>query len=133
MEPGVVVAERFAIEHLAGKGGMGEIYRALDRHTGEPVALKLLRTQGGRATFRFSQEALLLAELRHPGIVRYVAHGETPGGDRYLAMEWLDGEDLSGRLDREPLGLEESVLLATRVAEALAAAHARGIIHRDIK
>ncbi len=85
------------------------------------------------ARARFGREARVLADLSHPGIVRYVAHGETPKGERYLAMEWLAGEDLQDRLRREGLTLSESVRLALRVAEALAVAHARGIVHRDLK
>src|SRR5262249_48965914 len=67
------------------------------------------------------------------GIVRYVAHGAMPTGEAYLAMEWLEGEDLRSRLAREGLTLEESITLAIRVAEALGAAHAHAIVHRDLK
>src|SRR5689334_3022119 len=91
MKPGEVVAARFEIERLAGEGGMGAVYRALDRHSGEPVALKLLLDHTDAGIARFQIEASLLAELRHPGIVRYVAHGQMPGGTHWLAMEWLDG------------------------------------------
>src|SRR5262249_49662727 len=72
-------------------------------------------------------------ELRHAGIVRYVAHGETPDGELFLAMEWLEGEDLASRLRRMPLTTDETVALGKRVAEALAIAHARGVVHRDLK
>ncbi len=132
MQPGDLVADRFEVERLAGTGGMGEVFRARDRHTGEPVALKALhQAHGGE---RFAREAVLLAELRHPAIVRYIAHGTTPAGEQYLAMEWLEGKDLSDRLrERGRLGIDESVALAARVAEALAVAHQRKIIHRDIK
>src|SRR5678815_5699148 len=72
-------------------------------------------------TARFAREIQLLSELTHPGIVRYVAHGTTSTGTMFLAMEWLDGEDLGPRLEREPLTIGESVTLVTRVAEALGA------------
>jgi hypothetical protein len=73
-----------------------------------------------------------LAELRHSGIVSYVAHGST-GQQGYLAMEWLEGEELSRRLARQPLGLSETLSLLRRAAEALATAHRQGIVHRDLK
>jgi eukaryotic-like serine/threonine-protein kinase len=132
MRPGELLADRFEIEELARSGGMAEVYRALDRHTGDVVALKVLSGRVHDAE-RFMREARVLAELHHPRIVRYVAHGEAPGGQIYLAMEWLSGEDLADRLARAPLTTLESVELVARVAEALAVAHARGIVHRDIK
>ena len=130
MRRGDLIAERFEIELLAGTGGMGEVYRAFDHVTREVVALKLLV---GTEEARFELEARVLSSLRHPGVVRYVAHGATDDGDRYLAMEWLDGEDLGTRLLRGTLSVEESVTLGSRIAEALAATHAEGVVHRDIK
>src|SRR5579871_1187809 len=132
MKAGELVAGRFEIERVAGVGGMGTVYRASDRaSSGAPVALKILA--GEQNAERFGREARLLAELRHPGIVRYIDHGRTTDGKEYLAMEWLDGEDLGKRLGRTGLTAAESVALAVRVAEALGAAHARGIVHRDVK
>jgi hypothetical protein len=135
IEPGTVFANRFEIERPAGSGGMGDVYRARDRYTGAPVALKLMQAQGAsaHAEERFAREARLLAELRHPGIVAYVAHGRAPDGRDFLAMEWLDGEDLGARLRRGPLSIGESVRLIERVADALAAAHGKGVVHRDLK
>ncbi len=131
MAPGTVVADRFVLERRAGSGASGVVYRARDRHTGAVVALKTLHRASSAA--RFAEEARILAELYHPGVVRYVAHGETPEGELYLAMEWLDGEGLDQRLARGALSVSDTVALAGRVAEALAAAHARGVIHRDLK
>ncbi len=128
-----LVGDRFEIEHQIGTGGMGEVFRARDRLTGEIVALKILSEGRGHRTARFEREVELLAELSHPGIVRYVAHGETSSGELFLAMELLDGEDLNSRLERAPPTMSEAVKLAMRVAEALGAAHARGIVHRDLK
>ncbi|WP_434388463.1 protein kinase domain-containing protein [Melittangium boletus] len=131
---GTRVDERFVVEALAGQGGMGQVYRARDARTGQRVALKLLRgLPAPEALLRFEREALLLSSLRHPGLVAHVAHGATEQGQSYLVMEWLEGEELSRRLAREPLSLGESLALVRRVAEALAHAHARGVVHRDLK
>ena len=133
--PGQVLASRFEIVRSAGNGGMGTVYRARDRMSGDIVALKLLRSGSGSAEEgeRFAREARLLAELHHPRIVSYITDGETASGQRYLAMEWLDGEDLAARLARGPLPLGEALELVNGVAEALSAAHRRGIMHRDLK
>jgi tetratricopeptide (TPR) repeat protein len=133
MQPGDLAGHRFELQALAGSGGMGEVYRARDRATGEAVAVKVLLGGGAEEAARFEREAQVLAELCHPAIVRYVTHGVTPAGELYLAMEWLEGEDLRSRLNGTGLTIEESLKLATRVAEALGAAHARGIVHRDLK
>ncbi len=134
-DPGRPAIDRFLLEREVGRGGMGIVYRAHDRETGETVAVKLLEgaTGGASDADRFVREARLLAELGHPAIVRHVAHGRTPAGELYLAMEWLEGEDLGARLRRGGLSVEDAVRLAIRVAEALAAAHARAIVHRDLK
>jgi tetratricopeptide (TPR) repeat protein len=133
MQSGILIADRFEVAGLARSGGMGDVYRAQDRLTGEQVAVKVL--QGNRALdgARFKRESEALSNLRHPGIVRYVAHGVTPAGERYLVMEWLEGEELADRLDRAPLSIEHAVALTRCVAESLAAAHAHGVVHRDIK
>jgi tetratricopeptide (TPR) repeat protein len=111
---------------------MGEVYRARDVVSHLQVCVKLLRTDEDREGERFVQEAKILSTLQHPSIVRYLAHG-TVGGDRYLVMEWLEGEDLSQRLEREPPNLVDTIVLLKQAAEALAYAHAHEVIHRDIK
>jgi serine/threonine protein kinase len=133
LAPGTVVADRFEIEALAEAGGMGAVYRARDRLSGGTVAVKVLLTAGLRDDPRFSHEAKVLAEVKHSSIVRYVAHGRARSGEQYLAMEWLEGEDLSARLARAGLTLGEGLSLARRVAEGLAVMHERGIVHRDLK
>jgi hypothetical protein len=130
---GTVLASRFTLEALVGSGGMGSIYRARDGLSGQHVALKLLHADTAEALQRFSREATFLAHLRHPGIVAHVAHGTTAEGRPFLAMEWLEGEDLAQRLARQPLTLEESLALLHQAAQALAVAHQHGIIHRDLK
>jgi serine/threonine protein kinase len=132
---GQLIGGRFELQALVGSGGMGTVYRAHDRHSGVTVAVKLASTRGLNPNDmeRFVREANLLALLQHPGVVSYVAHGHTPAGYLYLAMEWLEGEDLAHRLVRGPLSVRDSLLLLRRVADALSLAHRRGIVHRDIK
>src|SRR5689334_20484429 len=121
-----VIADRFVVEHLVGEGGMGLVYRARDRLSGEVVALKLIRgaNTDEESAARFMREARLLGELSHSAVVRYVAHGIAPDGAPFLAMEWLEGETLSSRLARGRLSVDETLVLAERVAGALGAAHA---------
>jgi tetratricopeptide (TPR) repeat protein len=124
---------RFVVQDLVFEGPVATLYRGADRRTGAAVALKVLRPDIDGDVGRFERECAVLAELRHPNIVRYVAHGVAAAGERYLATEWLPGEDLGRRLDRGPLEAGEVLALAQGVAAALAAMHARGIVHRDIK
>ncbi|HEX8109143.1 MAG TPA: serine/threonine-protein kinase, partial [Kofleriaceae bacterium] len=128
-----LLSDRFEIEVQIPGGGMGAVFRGRDRASGAAVAIKVLTDDRAHNTARFAREVELLSELSHPGIVRYIAHGETPSGQLFLVMEWLEGEDLRHRLARGPLAMGEAVTLATRVAAALSAAHARGIVHRDLK
>jgi tetratricopeptide (TPR) repeat protein len=131
---GVVIADRFLLEHEAGHGGMGTVYRARDLRTNSAVAVKLLNYgAGSEDAERFIREAQILGELKHPAIVSYMGHGRTPNGQPFLAMEWLEGEDLSHRMRRQNLSLSDSLLMLQIVADAVAAAHRSGIVHRDIK
>jgi len=127
-----LIAGRFRLQDVVASGGMGEVYRARDVVSHLQVCVKLLRTVEEREGERFVQEAKILSELQHPSIVRYLAHGMV-GSDRYLVMEWLEGEDLASRIEREPLNLGDTVLLLKQAAEALAYAHVHDVIHRDIK
>ncbi len=131
--PGTIFADRCEALRKASSGGMGPVYRARDRGDGVDVALKILRGEDAHDVERFTREATILAGLSHRGIVRYIAHGSTTGGEHYIAMEWLDGEDLSARLSRRGLSIQESLAVVRLAAEALAFAHARGLVHRDLK
>src|SRR5580658_3467831 len=133
MRAGDVLGGRFEIERLAGAGGMGTVYRALDRTSNHPVALKVLRTPSADGPARFAREADILASLRHPNVVRYIAHGSTTTGEPYLAMEWLDGELLSARLATSGFSVSLAVELGRQVALGLSAAHGLGVVHRDVK
>lgn len=132
---GDLCAQRFRIEGVAGAGGMGTVFRALDTYSGETVGLKILHriSLSGDEANRFQREASILAGLRHPGIARYVDHGLLPDGKAYLAMEWLEGETLAQRLAGPGLSLGESLHFLRAIAVALAAAHGQGFVHRDIK
>jgi tetratricopeptide (TPR) repeat protein len=130
VKQGDTIAGRFELERLAGSGGMATVWRARDRSTNQPVALKFLLAEDPTALTRFKREALLLAELEHPNIVRYVAHGFEPP---FLAMEWLEGIDLADYLARTRPRVSDTLRLAGGIARALAAVHALGLVHRDIK
>jgi len=129
------LAGRFVIEREVGRGGVGIVYRAHDQMTGQTVALKVIALPGVDAgeEARFRREGRVLAGLHHPGIVRVVAFGQLDEGQPYIAMEWLEGEDLAQRQRRAPLPLVASLGVAADVCDALAAAHEAGIVHRDVK
>jgi eukaryotic-like serine/threonine-protein kinase len=124
----------YAIESLSGSGGMGEVYLAREMKLNRRVALKILPSHFvadvERAT-RFQREALALSELNHPNLVTIYEVGES-GGLHFIAMELVEGQTLRSMM-RNGLKLKDSLLVAGQVAEALAAAHRQGIIHRDIK
>lgn len=126
---GDVVDDRFVIERVAATGGMGTVFRAYDRLTGDLVALKVNNTC---EPWRFALETRITHSVEHPFIVKYVAHGQKDGVP-YLALEWLDGEDLGARLRRGSLSLTESLSVVRRVARALCPLHDAGIVHRDVK
>jgi tRNA A-37 threonylcarbamoyl transferase component Bud32/tetratricopeptide (TPR) repeat protein len=128
-----VVRGQFEIEHRVTAGGMAQIFRARDLASGDAVAVKVMLDGQSQQARRFMREAALLSDLRHPGIVQYIADGITEAGEPYLVMEWLEGEDLSRRLERGALDIQDALTLISQVADALAVAHERGIVHRDIK
>ncbi|MEZ4310052.1 MAG: protein kinase [Polyangiaceae bacterium] len=130
----VVLEGRFRLERPAGEGGSARVYRATDLLTGEPVAVKIVAHRSGEQAARFAREAATIALLSHPAIVRYVAHGRGPDpSNAFLAMEWIEGPSLRDRLLEGPMSVAETVACAHGIAIALSAAHAAGIVHRDIK
>ena len=133
MQPGDELAGRFRVIAVAREGGMARIYRGRDLVGGVDVAIKVLTSVGADVAARFDREARLLATLDHPAIVRHVAHGHAPGGEPYLVLEWLDGEDLAARLHRADLTIGETARIGVRIADACGALHRAGIVHRDIK
>ncbi len=128
-----IVGDRFELGEPIGEGGMGTVYRAQDRATGGVVALKIVRAVDDHGGARFEREAAALADLSHPGIVRYVAHGLTATGERYLAMELLSGVTLAERFAAGPFDVSEALAVGRGIAAALAAAHAKELVHRDVK
>jgi serine/threonine protein kinase len=133
VQVGDVIAGRFELVSVAGRGGMGLVFRAHDRESGRVVALKTLAASEALEVQRFRREARVLRGLSHPGIVRYVADGSSETGAPWLAMEWVEGEDLKTRLRRGPLDIEETIELGIELCEALSTLHAMRVVHRDIK
>ena len=174
MNAGDVIDQRFALEREIRGGGMGRIFCANDLHTGRAVAVKIATDVADDSRARFRRESVLLAEIAHPAIVAYVAHGELADRTPYLVMEWLEGADLAQILEgysparqptvrmtpsshanaeptvrltpselerakpieevpRSSLDIATVILIGKRLAAALSALHARGIVHRDIK
>jgi serine/threonine protein kinase/dipeptidyl aminopeptidase/acylaminoacyl peptidase len=132
---GTVYAGHYEILGHLGAGGMGEVYRAVDRNLGRDVAIKVLPAsfaEDKERMARFEREARLLAALNHPHIA--AIHGlEESGGKRFLVLELVEGETLRARLERGSLSAEEALKIALQLAEGLEAAHEKGIIHRDLK
>lgn len=126
---------RFRLDERVASGGSAEVYRALDEMTGREVALKRLRIDRDDAVARarFEREARILSELDHPNVVAYVAHGVDDEGRLYLATEWLAGETLEAVMERERPGDWSSLRMLQESAMGLAALHAVGVIHRDVK
>ena len=118
-----------------GEGGMGQVYRATDTRLKRQVAIKILppsfATDQDRLA-RFQREAELLASLNHPNVAAIYGLEEYDGVAA-LVMELVDGEDLSQRIDRGPIAVDEALPIARQIADALGAAHEQGIVHRDLK
>jgi serine/threonine protein kinase len=118
-----------------GEGGMGIVYRAIDTRLGRPVAVKLLRSAGAinpESRKRFIHEARAASALNHPHIVTIYDIGLDQGAD-FIAMEYVTGSSLAHVLAQSRLRIEESLTYACQIADALATAHAAGILHRDLK
>jgi serine/threonine-protein kinase len=135
-EIGTSLGGRDRLLELLGQGGMATIFRALDTQLGREVAVKLLRPQYLRDpdfSSRFRQEAQNAASLSHPNVVTVYDYGEDPQGP-FIVMEYVDGEDLASILrNNGALPPTQATRIAAAVARALAASHARGIVHRDVK
>jgi eukaryotic-like serine/threonine-protein kinase len=137
IRPGLVIAGKYRLEEEIGRGSMGTVYRAVHVTLGQRVAIKLIsgeHLQSSEARKRFSVEAKAAAKLRSRHVVQVYDDGETAEGNPYIVLEFLEGETLEQRLEREhdiPLG--DAVRIVAHVSRALARAHAHGIVHRDLK
>jgi predicted Ser/Thr protein kinase len=132
---GALFANRFRIVAALRPGGMGEVYRAHDLELGQPVALKFLRAfrSDERARAHLRTEVRLARQIAHPNVCRVYDIGESHG-ELYLSMEFVDGEDLSALLKRiGRLPTDKGVEIARKLCAGLAAAHAKGVLHRDLK
>ncbi len=134
--PGAVLASRYRIIGMLGRGGMGEVYRADDLKLSQPVALKFLpeNLAGDRDMLaRFHKEVRIARQISHPNICRVFDIGEVEG-HHFLSMEYIDGEDLASLLRRiGRLPSDKAVEIARQLCAGLAAAHEEGVLHRDLK
>jgi serine/threonine-protein kinase len=134
---GTLLNERYRLDAEIGRGGMGDVYRATDTQTGEPVAVKALNpgvvARDPDILERFIREGQALRQLNHPNIVSMVAAIEEEG-QHYLIMEYIGGGSLQDLLAAQgPLPIARAVEIGLEVADALTRAHHLGIIHRDLK
>jgi serine/threonine-protein kinase len=135
-DPGVILADRYRIVGLVGRGGMGEVYRADDMKLGQPVALKFLpaalQADDDRRD-RFYNEVRMARQVTHPAVCRVHDVGEVDG-HLFLSMEYVDGEDLGSLLRRiGRLPQDKAIELSRQLCAGLGAAHDKGVLHRDLK
>ncbi len=136
VQPGTDFGWRYHIESALGEGGMGSVYKAYDRELDRMVALKVIRSAllaDPSAVQRFKQELLLGSKISHRNILRIHDLGDVDGM-KFISMAFVDGEDLHTILRREGrLSIARAVRIAQQITEALVAAHAEGVVHRDLK
>jgi Protein kinase domain len=134
--PGQMIAERYRVVAMAGRGGMGEVYRAEDLKLGQLVAIKFLPeslSEDAAALARFHSEVRIARQVSHPNVCRVFDIGEADGV-QFLSMEYVDGEDLASVVRRiGRLSPDKAIEVARQICAGLAAAHERGVVHRDLK
>lgn len=136
--PGAVIDDKYVLVEKRGEGGMGTVWVAHNSVLDVRCAIKIMELDGGSASRATAQrvldEARAAARLGHASIIRVLDYGETEHGDPFIAMELLEGEDLAQLLDRQArLRPSEAVQMLLPIAHALASAHSKGIVHRDVK
>lgn len=130
------VIRGYHIQSEISQGGQGAVFKATRESTGRPVAIKVIDSITSRQFHRFEREVATLAKLNHPGIVSVIDRGRTASGSLYLVMEFVDGENLDGWVERtrtQPDAKRAIVRIFVEIAEALQVAHDASIIHRDLK
>ncbi len=136
LSPGTVLSSRYEIIRLLGQGGMGAVYQARDRELERQVALKVIRADmvaSPEILKRFKQELILARQITHKNVIRIFDLGEADG-IKFITMEYIEGEDLQSILRRKKkLEPAEAANIIAQVSRALEAAHAEGVIHRDLK
>ncbi len=133
---GELLASRYLIEHKLGEGAMGAVYRARHVKVGRPFAVKVLHRkllEDSKIALRFEREAELAGRLHHPNVVGVVDVGETADGQRYMVMDFAEGQDLAELLSESPMPPERIIALVRQMLEGLYHAHEAGLIHRDFK
>jgi eukaryotic-like serine/threonine-protein kinase len=136
LQPGDVLGGRYEILQLLGEGGMGAVYKAMDRELDRPVALKLIRPElaaNPAILARFKQELLLAHQVTHKNVIRIYDLGDADGV-KFITMEFVEGRDLRALIqEKKKFSPEETVEIIQQVCHALEAAHSVGVIHRDLK
>jgi serine/threonine protein kinase len=134
---GTVVAGRYRVIQLLGEGGMGAVYLAEHAAIEKKVALKVLHPEyatKGEIVTRFQQEAISASRIKHPNVLEVFDFGQLDDGSFFLAMEFLEGNDLADEIQKtRVLDAERGLRYALQICRALAAAHAKGVVHRDMK
>lgn len=134
---GTTVAGRYKVIKLLGEGGMGQVYLAEHSAIEKRIALKVLRAEyahKGEIVTRFQQEAISASRIKHPNVLDVFDFGQLENGCFYLAMEYLEGNDLADELQRSRvLTAPRALPIAMQICRALSAAHAKGVVHRDMK
>ncbi|MGC2109857.1 MAG: protein kinase, partial [Candidatus Korobacteraceae bacterium] len=136
LEPGTVIRNKYRIVRTLGRGGMGTVYLADHILLGRQRALKFMSSdlsQDPKLLKRFRQEAQAAIELRHPNVAEVVDLDQAEDGSPYIAMEYVEGRDLRHVIDEGPMAVTRALLIARGVTLGLGVAHAKGIIHRDVK
>jgi serine/threonine protein kinase len=137
LSPGAVLAGKYRVERVLGQGGMGVVVAATQLDLGRLVALKFLLDNSAERTevvARFLREARIVGALRSEHVAKVYELGQLESGAPYMAMEYLEGADLSRRLaERGPLHFMEALGLMRQACEAIGEAHASGVVHRDLK
>ena len=136
LDPGTVLGGRYDIVRMLGQGGMGAVYQAYDRELERQVALKLIRSElaaNPEILKRFKQELILARQITHKNVIRIFDLGQADGF-KFITMDYIEGEDLQSALGRKKkLDAAEAANIIAQICRALEAAHAEGVIHRDLK